>query len=73
MPDLEFKPIKIDKKIGWSINEIHGYTTSSIMGLISYMLMPPWLELEDRDDAIMKYRVKSAVDDYFDKMFQKTR
>lgn len=73
IPDFEFEPIKIDKKIGWSIMEVHGYTTSSFAGLISYMLLPPWLEMQDRSDAIMKARTVSVVTDYFDKKLSKSR
>jgi hypothetical protein len=70
VPDFEFEPTKVDKKVGWSIIEVHGYTTSSYFGLISYMLLPPWLEMQDRGDAIMKARLASVVTDYFGKKFR---
>jgi hypothetical protein len=73
VPDGEFMPTKIDKKIGWSIQDVHGYTFSSVSGLISYMLLPPWLEMQDRDDAIMKSKLGSVVTNYVEKKLLKSQ
>lgn len=68
--DESMTPRKVSKQNGWTLPNVHGYTMSPTDGLISYMMFPSWLGMDDTNDARHKFRKDSVAEKYVKDLYK---